>query len=630
MRLWAGHSTHFVRETTHNQIAEKLATAFFSYYRHKAPPSEVNAWRNSLRAVADVFREASLDDHGVMLEYRLPQSSKRLDCLVSGRDAAGDDRAVIIELKQWERCRAAIGDALVTTFVGGAERDMLHPSAQVEGYQQYLQDTHTAFYGGDRPIRLDACAYLHNYMPRDGDILFADQFKPLLERCPTFTGDDVDRLARHLGDRLDAGGGMDVLRRIEESKYRPSKKLMDHVAATIKEKPQWVLLDNQRLVFEKVLACARDGFHDRRKTVLIVKGGPGTGKSVIAINLMAALLREQYNAQYATGSRAFTETLRAIVGTRSTPQFGYFNGYRDAEPNEVDVLICDESHRIRESSYNRFIPKAKRTGRPQIDELFTCAKTSVFLLDDHQVVRPGEIGSAGYIRDAAEAAGCRIHEYELDAQFRCGGSEEFIAWVENTLDIRRTPNVLWDSNDPFDFRIMASPTEVEHAVRAKAAEGVSARMTAGFCWKWSQPLDGGSLVRDVVIGDYARPWNARPEAKRLARGIPKASLWATEAGGIEQVGCVYTAQGFEFDYAGVIFGDDLVYDFERQEWVGRPERSHDPKVKPSKGRFVDLVKNTYRVLLTRGLKGCYVCFVDRDTERFVRSRIETNRGEASV
>jgi len=629
VRLWAGHSTHFLRDTTHNQIAEKLATAFFSYYRYKPSPSEMNAWRNSLRAVADVFREAALDDHGVMLEYQLPQSSKRLDCLVSGRDGTGDDRAVIIELKQWERCHDPVGDKVVT-FVGRADREVLHPSAQVGQYQLYLQDTHTAFYEGERPIRLDACAYLHNYFPVDEDVLFAAPFQAILERCPVFTADDVERLSRHLGERLDGGEGLDVLRRIEESKYRPSKKLMDHVAATIKEKPQWVLLDEQLVVFEKVLACARDAFHNRRKNVLIVKGGPGTGKSVIAINLMAALLRDQYNAQYATGSRAFTETLRAIVGTRGTPQFGYFNGYQNAEPDAVDVLICDESHRIRESSYSRFIPKAKRTMRPQIDELLTVAKTAVFLLDDHQVVRPGEIGSVAYLRQAATDAGYRLHEYELETQFRCAGSEGFVAWVENTLGIRRTANVLWDPQDAFDFRIMATPAEVEDAIRAKATEGASARMTAGFCWKWSKPLDGGSLVRDVAIGDYRRPWNAKPGAKRLARGIPRASLWATDPGGIDQVGCIYTAQGFEFDYAGVVFGADLVYDFEQQEWVGHSERSHDAIVKRSKGRFTDLVKNTYRVLLTRGLKGCYVCFVDRDSERFVRSRVESNRHEAGA
>ncbi len=622
MQLYAGLSSHFCRDASHNQIAEKLRTAFSRHYRYEPPPSEVNSWRNSLRAMADVLEEGGLDDHGVMLEYRLPLTSKRLDCLVSGKDASGADRAVIVELKQWERCSEALGDKLVTTRVGGAEREVLHPSAQVGQYKLYLEDTHTAFHEGDRPIRLDACAYLHNYFTSPGDYLFATSFGPLIETCPVFTGDDVTRLAEHLGERLEGGDGLTVLNRIAESKYRPSKKLMEHVGQVIGGEPRYVLLDEQLVVFEKVLATVRAGFHDRRKAVLIVKGGPGTGKSVIAINLMSRLSLAQVNAHYATGSKAFTETLREIVGTRGGVQFKYFNSYQDADPNAVDVLICDEAHRIREVSYNRFTPKAKRSGKPQIAELLDVAKVGVFFVDDRQVVRPGEIGSVEYIRAAAQDAGCILSEYELEAQFRCAGSDGFINWIENTLGLARTANVLWDPSDPFDFRIMATPAEVEAAIRAKAAEGHSARMTAGFCWRWSDPLDGGGLVNDVVVGEYARPWNARPDAKRLARGIPKSSLWAHDPGGLEQVGCVYTAQGFEFDYAGVIWGTDLTYDLDRQAWVGNPAASYDTVVKRAKGAFVDLVKNTYRVLLSRGMKGCFVCFVDKDTERFVRSRVE--------
>ena len=126
------------------------------------------------------------------------------------------------------------------------------------------------------------------------------------------------------------------------------------------------------------------------------------------------------------------------------------------------------------------------------------------------------------------------------------------------------------------------------------------------------------------MGDFRQPWNARPEATKLAPGIPKAPLWATDPGGIEQVGCVYTAQGFEFDYAGVIFGPDLTYDFDAQEWRGHPEASHDGPVKRAKEGFTDLVKNTYRVLLSRGLKGCYVYFVDKETERFFKSRMDAS------
>jgi DUF2075 family protein len=622
MRLWAGLSTHFIRDSVHNQIAEKLRASFFQHYRYDPPPSEVTSWRNSLRAVAQVFQEANLEDHGVMLEYRLPLTSKRLDCLVCGRDGNDAEQAVIIELKQWERCGETVGDRVVTSWVGGRERDLLHPAAQVGQYTQYLADAHTAFHDGERPVGLAGCAYLHNYFPVEDDVILAPVFTPLLEHYPVFTADDVDRLARYLMARLEAGQGLPVLARIEESRYRPSRKLMDHVAGVIAGRREYVLLDEQVVVCERVLASAREGFHDRRKTVLLVKGGPGTGKSVIAINLMSRLLAEHYNAHYATGSRAFTETLRDKIGSRGAIQFKYFNSYQDAERDAVDVLVADEAHRIREASYSRFTPKAKRTTKAQIRELIDASKVAVFLLDDKQVVQPGEIGSAAYIRKAAHDAGARLLEYELEAQFRCAGSEGFVDWVDNTLGIARTANVLWDPHDAFDFQVMPTPGAVEAAIRAKAAEGMSARMVAGFCWKWSDPSADGQLVRDVVVGGYARPWNAKTGARRLARGIPRSDLWATDPGGIEQVGCVYTAQGFEFDYVGVIWGLDLTYDFDRQAWVGTPSHSHDAVVKRAKGQFVDLVKNTYRVLLSRGLQGCYVCFVDRETERFVRSRIE--------
>jgi DUF2075 family protein len=289
------------------------------------------------------------------------------------------------------------------------------------------------------------------------------------------------------------------------------------------------------------------------------------------------------------------------------------------------VLIADESHRIRKTSNDRFTPAARRTNLEQIDEILQAAKVCVFLIDDIQVVRPIEVGSVEYIRSHAQAKGCIIHEYELEAQFRCSGSDAFVNWIDNTLGIRRTANVLWEGNETFDFRVFDSPQALEEAIQEKAAENNTARMTAGFCWEWSKPRQDGTLVDDVVIGDYKRPWNAKPDATRLAKGIPKASFWAHLPGGINQIGCIYTAQGFEFDYVGVIFGKDLLYRFDQQEWIGDKKQSFDSVVKRSKEKFVDLVKNTYRVLLSRGMKGCYVHFMDKDTERFFRSRMEIRR-----
>ncbi len=622
MRLYSGTSQQFIQDAIHNQIAEKLKNAFFGYYRYNPSPAEINSWRNSLRSISQVFQHADLMDHGVLLEYQLPLTSRRLDCMICGRDQQKADNAVIVELKQWDRCEEAYGDNEVLTWVGGAKREVLHPSVQVGQYHLYLEDTHTAFNVDDDPVTLNACTYLHNYNYYSDDVIFSDKFQLPLKRYPLFTADDVEKLTDYLRDRLLTGDGLDVLQRIEESKYRPNKKLMDHVGNIIKNKTEYILLDEQLIVYDAVLGCAKRSFHDKQKSVIVVKGGPGTGKSVIAINLMADLLLKGYNSHYATGSKAFTETLRKIIGTRGSVQFKYFNSYGQAEENAVDILIADEAHRIRETSNSRFTPRASRSEMTQIEELLRASKVAVFFIDDDQVVRPNEIGSVDYIKRIADDRKIKLHEYELEAQFRCNGSDAFVSWINNTLGIKRTAHVIWDQHEEFDFKIFSSPIELENAIRNNVARGFTGRVTAGFCWDWSLPNEDGTLKNDVIIGDYKRPWDAKPEAKRLAPGIPKASLWAYDPNGINQVGCVYTAQGFEFDYVGVIFGEDLVYDFDKQEWIGNSANSSDSVVKRSKNKFVDLVKNTYRVLLSRGMKGCYVYFMNKDTERFFKSRIE--------
>jgi len=104
---------------------------------------------------------------------------------------------------------------------------------------------------------------------------------------------------------------------------------------------------------------------------------------------------------------------------------------------------------------------------------------------------PGGIGASELIRDTAQRAGARVFDYTLGTQFRCASSDGFIRWVENTLGITRTPNVLWDPNDAFDFQIFDSPENVEAEIRQNSADGATARMVAGFCWKGSDPLHHG-------------------------------------------------------------------------------------------------------------------------------------------
>ena len=623
MHLYSGTSTGFVEDATLNQIGEKLSRAFFEHFRYEPPKSELMSWRNSLKSMASAVAVGGFDDHGVIVEYQLPLSSRRLDVMLTGRDHDGRSQGVIVELKQWDETFPTHVEDCVVTFVGGARREVLHPSAQVSGYRQYLTDTHSAFSDGE--VGLGACSYLHNMVFDSESELYADRHAGLLQVAPIFTGDQVHDLVEFLDVRIGEGGGVPILDTVLAGRYAPHKRLLDHTARMIRGEPTYVLLDEQRVAFNSVLAAVQQQHRTDTKSVFLINGGPGTGKSVIALNLVAGLSESGRVVHHATGSKAFTENVRKVVGRRAAAQFKYFNSYLGEEPEVLDVLVCDEAHRLREFSHNRFTPRARRTDRPQVEELIDAARVSVFFIDDLQVVRPGETGSSALIREAAGRFGAEVKEYELEAQFRCGGSDGFVQWVENTLGIRDTPHVLWEPEEQFEFDVVDSPQELEIIINQKAAAGYTARLTAGFCWAWSNPNDDGTLVDDVEVGEWRMPWNARSEAARLAVGVPKSNFWASDPGGLDQVGCVYTAQGFEFDYVGVIFGRDLVYR-PRTGWVGQAGYSHDSVVKRaatiSEDEFARLVKQTYRVLLTRGLKGCFVYFQDDATRDFLLSRVQ--------
>lgn len=622
MHLYSGPSTQFLDDATQNVIGDKIAQSFIEHFGHSAADGEIAAWRNSLSAMANAIRLGDLTDHGVVVEWQLPLTSKRLDVLLTGHNSQGQPHSVIVELKQWTTTEPTHIPECVVTFVGGRKREVLHPSAQVSQYRQYLADTHSSFTSGE--FGLVACSFLHNMTYDAESELFSDRHADLLQVAPVYTGDRTTDLVDYLTLHLSDGGGVPLLDTVVNGRYAPHKRLLDHTAKMIEGEPTYVLLDEQKVVFNSIIAKVSEQHRTTEKSVFVIRGGPGTGKSVLALNLVGELAKSGYSVHHATGSRAFTENVKKAVGSRAASLFKYFNSYQGQDSGLLDVLVCDEAHRLRPFSYNRFTKKEDRTDQPQIEELIEVARVAVFFIDDLQVVRPGEVGSSELIRGAAGAVGASVFDdYHLEAQFRCGGSEGFIQWVDNTLDIQRTPTALFEVDEDFDFDVVDSPRELQALINEKAAQGHTARLVAGFCWPWSKANDDGTLVDDVAIGDWQMPWNARPEATGLAPGIPKSHQWATDPGGLDQVGCVYTAQGFEFDYVGVIVGRDVVYRA-REGWVGQPEFSHDTVVRRSgkePAQFASLVKQTYRVLLTRGLKGCYVYFEDPATRDFFLSRV---------
>jgi hypothetical protein len=583
--------------------------------------SERKSWRRSLPVLARDLMDAGLGNVEMLIEYQLPLTSRRADVVLAGVDRrTGGDAYVVVELKQWSQAEL-YEDSERLVVVEGMHRELEHPLLQVQGYCDYICDFVASLRGNDSAVR--GVAYLHNAVDLDVEDLFD---LATTERTRLFTKSRRGAFLDYLRDQFSPGHGAGAADRLLASAARPSKQLMQLAASEIKDREQFILLDEQRLAYEIVMHSVEKARLSDAKEVVVISGGPGSGKSVIALSLLGELNRQGYTAIHATGSKSFTQTMRRYVG-RGSPRvkelFKYFNSFMDARRNDIEVLICDEAHRIRETSVNRYTKAALRTGRSQIDELIAAARVPVFLLDEHQVVKPGEVGTVEAIKSHASSLGFRVHHVQLADQFRCGGSWKYERWVLRLLGLETGGPERWAGDDHFEVELADSPWEMENILRGKLAEGYSARMSAGYCWPWSNPDRDGRLVSDVRIGDWAMPWNVKGE--RAIGTAPPSALWATMEGGFDQVGCVYTAQGFEYDWSGVIIGPDLVA--RHGQTVTIREANKDPEFK--KRSVTDLqyerhIRNIYKVLLTRGMAGTVIYAVDPQTREFLAKLIENH------
>lgn len=445
------------------------------------------------------------------------------------------------------------------------------------------------------------------------------------DQARMFTGQRRGEFQEFLRSRLTAGiPGALYADEFEGFRAAPSRQLLAVAADEIRDREQFVLLDQQRLAFNLVLHATEAARARDAKTVVIVTGGPGSGKSVIALSLLGELARQGRTVIHATGSRSFTQTLRKVAG-RNSPRtqnlFKYFNSFMEADRNGLEVLIADEAHRIRETSANRWTSARLRSDRPQVDELIAAARVPVFLLDQNQVVRPGEMGTVEDIEAHARHAGLAVQKISLDAHFRCGGSEEYLWWVERLLGLSPGGPMDWTGDPAFSVQLADTPQEMEHLLGTKLDAGYGARIAAGYCWPWSDPRPDGSLEADVVIGDWARPWNLK--GQRAVGGAPPSALWATDPAGFGQVGCIYTAQGFEYDWNGVIIGPDLVW--RGSDWAVIRSANKDPnfrnQTKVTAHEFGRLIRNVYKVLLTRGMVGTVIYSPDRQTRELLHNLV---------
>jgi hypothetical protein len=599
-------------------LALILAENFLHARGHRPSPSEIRSWERSLPILANTLLEAGLGDVEMLIEYALPLTGKRADVILAGvHPVTGEPSYVVVELKQWSKAYPH-GEDPRLCLIDSRSQPVLNPIEQVRGYCDYL----TSFNGAleHTPDSVGGVAFLHN--AKDSEVRWLREATEDAQGR-LFTQNQRGAFQNYLKSRLASASGAEAADALLQGPVRPSRQLMKVASEEVRDREQFVLLDEQKVAYELVMSAVRTARRADHKQVIVVTGGPGSGKSVIALSLLGELYRNGVPALHATGSASFTKTMRKIAGARKTEVkklFQYFNSFMEAEPNDLDVLICDEAHRIRLTSANRYTKARLRTGRPQVAELIDAARVPVFLLDQHQVVRPGEMGTVEQIEQAAKARGLTCTVVGLDSQFRCGGSDAYLRWVTHLLGLEGDGPNPWEPDGKVRLLTVDTPQELEAFLTTRKAEGYSARMAAGYCWKWSKITSTTTgLPADVVIGDWARPWNVPGD--RSLFGAPPAPLWATEEAGFGQVGCVYTAQGFEYDWSGVIIGPDLVWRTDR--WVVDRTASKDPIFTKATGDAdIDrLIRNTYKVLLTRGMVGTVVYSTDPETRERLRSLI---------
>jgi DUF2075 family protein len=611
----------FLDDIDNRDIEDVVASAYLQRTGRYAAQGEFNAWRDSLRHMAKVLRDEGIPaDAGVGIEFGIPQSQKRIDFILSGFAEDGEARLVIVELKQWSSSRLCDLDGIIVARRGGrAEVEGPHPCYQAWSYAAFLHGFNEAVYDGQ--VELSPCAYLHNYV--DDGIISDKRYDSYIEQAPLFLKGEAElvRLREFVKRHVRRGDEGQLLYRVENGRIRPSKMLADSLVGMLRGNQEFVLLDEQKLAYETALAAAKRA-DVRRKHVVLIKGGPGTGKSVIAINLLASLtklgLLTKYVSKNAAPRTVYQTKLAGSLRRREIDGlFGGSGNFYDEVPNRFDALIVDEAHRL-----NRLSGLYANLGENQVMEIIRSAKCSVFFVDDDQVVTLTDIGNVAEIRHWAKVLGAEVSEVELESQFRCNGSEGYLPWLDDVLGIERVERDSFDRRS-FEFRVLDSPEEL-HALVESRNDRNRARMVAGYCWDWKSKKD--PRAHDIVIGNYRRQWNLGKDG----------SLWIVAPESVSEVGCIHTCQGLEVDHVGVIIGPDLLFRdgrlvtaVESRSKMDRTVRGYKTLLKegpPDTAARIDrLIRNTYRTLMTRGLRSCAIFCTDPETQEYFKRRIDGSR-----
>ncbi|MBL7888483.1 MAG: DUF2075 domain-containing protein [Bacteroidia bacterium] len=607
----------FQDEVERGDIDLTIEKKFFEVFHKRTTDKEVDSWWNSLHYMSTVLNDPEIPDNtGIAIECQIPQTNKRIDFVITGTDENNKPNVVIIELKQWKTAELSDKDGIIKTALGKGVRETSHPSYQAWSYATFLHDYSETV--RNENITLSPCAYLHNYV--EDQVIRNPFYNNYLDKAPVFLKRDPHKLRDFIKRYVKKGDDGEIMYRIDSGKIRPSKQLSESLASLLKGNAEFIMLDEQKLVYETALWLTEKAKKEGKK-VLIVEGGPGTGKSVVAINLLTEITKREMLTQYVTKNAAPRAVYQSkltgtITKTRFAALFQSSGSFINTPINEFDALIVDEAHRLNEKS-----GMFQNLGENQIKEIIHAAACSIFFIDEDQKVTMKDIGTKEEIIKQAKRLNAEVVELELSSQFRCNGSDAYLAFLDNLLEIRSTANTdIKDLN--YEFKVCDSPAELRDMIFEKNKEKNSARLVAGYCWDWKSQKDPAAM--DITFPEYkfAMKWNLALDSM----------LWIMKPNSVNEIGCIHTCQGLELDYVGVIIGEDLIVR-DGKVLVDPAKRSKmDSSIKgykkmlasdPEKAKDLirKIIKNTYRTLMTRGMKGCYIWCVDKETNEWMKNNL---------
>ena len=620
MIVYNANKQTFVQDVRSGVIATKILNLIREKGLNAGQDREFASWHNSMKFMRDIVDDSEIDDDvQIAIEYNIPQTSKRVDFIIVGADEKDRENIVIVELKQWSKAEVVDDDMhfSVRTYVANDKRIVCHPSYQAYSYSRFLNNYSQALH--DRNIHLIPCAYLHNYLPAYKSALSAEIYKEWYTTAPFFIMDEVQQFNEFVKEfvtKKSAHG--DLLYQIENGRIRPTKSLQDALAMMVRGTPVFDLLDEQAVCYDMCIRTMLQCLKDQKKRTILVQGGPGTGKSVLAVNLLMHFITSACNAAYVTKNSAPRQAFLSILSQNKAENIAEISqlfrspfGLASVPANSYDCLIVDEAHRLVKKMYGDW------NGENQVKECINASLLTVFLLDEDQAVTTKDIGSVQEISKWCEELGSTIimrEETKLTSQFRCNGSDAYIQFIDNLLQRKEESIAVPLSELNYDFRLFDDASQMRDALREKNAINNKARMVAGYCYDWNVKNRRGDV--DIELpGGFQAKWN-----------LANDKIWAINPRSFEEVGCIHTAQGLEFDYVGVLIGKDLTYDKSSGRIVtNKSAISTDDKSSGIRGASEEdarrLILNTYKTLLTRGQKGCYVYCEDEALREYFKKML---------